>query len=202
MVKLNLPAAICSLVLVLSSAAPGSLRAAGLIDLVPAATPVVLIAKDLPAMAEKLQPYSGSSAAGGGLESLFGFIGMETPPEGLDMGGEVLIAMPQFPFPLLGVTVGDYDLFIRSLSALQGPEAPPPPALMEGLDVVTVSGKPLFARREGSYALLSPMPMLLTPPAPGTGLGAQLSSGENELLAGSGLLAFDIGQRSSQFSRD
>lgn len=194
MMKMNLAATLCALALGLSAAAPPALRAAGMIDLVPAVSPVVILAKNLPAMAEKLQSFAGHSPEKGGAESLFALLGIAAVPEGIDMGGEVLVAMPQFPFPLIAVTVGDYDLFIRSLAELQGPDTPPPPALMEGVDIVIVAGKPLFARREGSYALLSPMPMLLNPPAPGSGLQAQLSPVERELLSGSGLfLRFDMG---------
>ena len=202
MIKAN-AAAILTAALFLTSAAGSATAAAGeLVDLVPAAAPVVIVAKNLPAMAEKLQSFAGITGDGGpsaqpqkgAIGDLLAFLGISSIPEGLDTGGEVLVSMPQFPFPLLAVTVTDYDLFLQSLRSLQGPDAQAPPAVMAGIDAITLSGKPLFARREGTRALLSPTPMLLMPPAPGTGLGALLSAEEKDVLSGSDIfLRLDMG---------
>lgn len=190
MMKAYVQASLFAALFLLCAVGPARAGSALLADLVPATTPVVVVASNLPAMAEKLQSFSGfvqkagdpPSAPADGLGKLLGFLGIASIPEGLDPAGEILVAMPQFPFPLLAVTVSDYGLFLQSLRALQDPDTQPPPAIMEGIDAVTLSGKPLFVRREGTRALLSPAPMLLMPPAPGTGLGSLLGTEEKKIL--------------------
>jgi hypothetical protein len=171
-------------------------QARDITSLLPGVTPAFLVIKDPAGFAGRLRSFGdpGSPAAetaDGGIGDLLGLIGLNSVPEGVDLKGKILLAMPQFPFPLIALTVTDYDLFLRSLTPPGEEQAPSP---MPGIDMVTVAGKPLFSRNEGEYALLSPMPILLTPPAEGASLGGVLSAGEKEILAGSeAFLRLDVG---------
>jgi hypothetical protein len=181
------------------ASSPGPARAGGILDLIPAATPAFVLIKN-PARAEidlqALFPASSKDATPPFAGLLPRLLGFEGTLEGIDENGPLVIAMPQFPFPLFATAVQDYDRFLSSLrgsgaddNSNQSLRSPVP-----GVDMAMVSGKPLFLRKEGGIALLSPMPVMLTPPAPGAGLTGVLSSEERASLAGSDIFVrLDVG---------
>jgi len=181
------------------TASPGPARGAEILDLIPAATPAFVLVKN-PAKVEgdlrALFPVTSKDAPtsfSGLLPRLLGFKGTL---EGIDEDGPLVIAMPQFPFPLFATAVQDYDRFLASLrgDSSAGASAPPPQSPVPGMDIALVSGKPLFLRRAGGIALLSPMPVMLTPPAPGAGLAGVFSPEERASLAESDIfLRLDVG---------
>lgn len=159
-----------------------------ILKLMPPGTPVLII-DDSPAKTlSSLKSLAGTAVAEGGSEvdELFMRLGLEKAPGGLDIYGPAAVAMPQFPFPLVVLTVTDYPLFIEGLRG--GPPAegnPPPVSPAPGIDALNLGGKPVFARQEGDLALLTPMALLLGQPA-AAGLAPSLHPGESSILAESG----------------
>ncbi len=189
----------CLITLILAGGEPAGAGTTEIASLVPATTPFFVVVKDPEGFTGRLASFAlpGGTPApdgGGGIGDLLRMIGIDDMPEGVDLKGPALVAMPQFPFPLIALSVTDYDLFLGNLSNQLSPEAPPPPSLLPGIDTVTLTDKPLFSRREGSFALLSPMPLLLSPPAEGSSIAGILSPEEKELLEGSdAFLRIDVG---------
>jgi hypothetical protein len=152
-----------------AGAKPGSVA-----RLIPGRAPVVFVVNDPGRFAESMRGYFPAAAdeshpnrENESVAALFRMLGFGGIPAGIDLNGQFAAAIPQFPFPLFLVPVSDYDLFLGGLRKEAGAPAAgsPPPSPVAGLDSVIVAGKPLFARREGSHALLSPLPTLLAPPA-------------------------------------
>lgn len=189
----------CVLTLTIAGGESAGAATTEITSLVPAATPLFAVVKDpvgFTGTLASLALLEGAPAAegGGGIGDLLRLIGIDDMPEGVDLKGPALLAMPQIPFPLIALSVTDYDLFLGSLSKKVSPEGAPPPSLLPGIDMVTVAGKPLFSRREGSFALLSPMPLLLSPPAEGSSVAGLLNPEEKKLLAESdAFLRIDVG---------
>lgn len=189
----------CLVTLILADGEPVGAGTTEIASLVPAATPFFAVIKDPEGFTGRLTSFAlpggtPGPEGGEGIGGLLRMVGIYDVPEGVDLKGPVLVAMPQFPFPLIVLSVTDYDLFLGSLSNPASPDVPLPPSLIPGIDMVTVAGKPLFSRREGGFALLSPMPLLLTPPAEGSSIAGLLGPDEKELLAGSdAFLRIDVG---------
>jgi len=181
------------------AASPAPARGAEILELIPAATPAFVLVKNPAKVEEDLQALFPSASKdappsfSGLLPRLLGFKGTL---DGIDNSGPLLIAMPQIPFPLFATAVKDYDRFLASLRGdlSAGESAPPPPSPVPGMDMVLVSGKPLFLRKEGGFAFLSPMPLMLTPPAAGAGLAGIFSPEEKASLGESDIFfRLDVG---------
>ncbi len=179
--------------------APGTAPAAGgLLDLVPSMTPAVMVVKGPARLGKRLGDFAGLPPSGTAADDAVPSIpGLGPLPDGIDPDGQVVVAMPQFPFPLIILPVSDYGLFMRSLRSQGAPgggSAPSLPSPSPGIEGVTWNGKPYFVKQEGSHAMISPMPILLNTPPPGTGLSAAMTAGELDVYAGSDFFVrLDVG---------